>query len=441
MKGIVINVGLRQSFIGSFLLRLVSLAAGFAGSVVLARTLGADDYGIYAYIFSIVTILAIPAQVGMPTLIVRETAKARALEQWPIMKGVWYWAARMILAISFILAIGGLAVGLLWRDQMGDEYFYTLIGGLILVPIMAIGQCRDAALRGLRQIIKGQLADSVIRPLLLSILVGGLPLIFAVSISPSSAMMLHVLAAMIAFFVGFTLFYLFKPKELSSAQIDYSQSRHWLKSLLPLGLIGALQIVSAQTDIIMLGILREEKEVGIYKVVVSGAALTLFGIQLVNTVIGPRLAEYYAKSDLVKLQKIVTLGSALTVVITVPAVFVLVFWGDVVLYHVFGSEYSEGYIPLTILVVAQLVNAFFGPVGMLLNMSGHERYSVYWLIAAASANVILNFILIPSSGMTGAAFASLVSICIWNIGFWITAKVKTGIDGSVLSILNGFLVR
>ena len=441
MKTAAINPGIRRSVIGTFLLRLVSLAAGLAGSVVLARTLGADGYGIYAYIFSIVTVMAIPAQVGMPTLIVRETARARTLEQWSRMKGVWYWAARMILVISLFLAIVGLTIGFLWRNQMGDEYFYTLIGGLVLVPIMAIGQCRDAALRGLRQIVKGQLADSVIRPLLLAVFVGGLPLVFVVSITPSSAMMLHVLSALIAFFVGFALLYIFKPRELVYAQIDYSQSRYWVKSLLPLGMIGALQIVSSQTDIIMLGILREENEVGIYKVVVSGAALTLFGIQLVNTVISPRLAEYYAKSDLVNLQKIVTLGSALTVVITVPAVLVLIFWGDLVLYYIFGSEYAEGYLPLTILVAAQLVNAFLGPVGMLLNMCGYEKYSVFWLVVATLANVILNLILIPRVGMTGAALASLVSILIWNLGFWITAKIKIGVDGSVLSIFKIYYDR
>ena len=36
--------------------------------VLLARTLGPEGYGVYAFFFALVSFLAIPAQIGMPNL-------------------------------------------------------------------------------------------------------------------------------------------------------------------------------------------------------------------------------------------------------------------------------------------------------------------------------------------------------------------------------------
>jgi O-antigen/teichoic acid export membrane protein len=46
--------------------------------VLLARMLGAEGYGIYAYAFALVTLLAMPAKAGLPQLVVRETARGVA---------------------------------------------------------------------------------------------------------------------------------------------------------------------------------------------------------------------------------------------------------------------------------------------------------------------------------------------------------------------------
>src|SRR5690606_22963194 len=130
--------------------RVVALGSTMATSVVLARALGPSAFGTYAYVFAIVTLLALPSQVGIPTLLVRETAKAQAEEAWPRLKGLWAWATRTIVLTSAGLAIVAGVVVVLRGDRMGHDLRWTLVAGLILVPLIALGNARGAALNGLR---------------------------------------------------------------------------------------------------------------------------------------------------------------------------------------------------------------------------------------------------------------------------------------------------
>lgn len=64
--------------------RLLALGLG----VVLARGLGTEGYGIYAYAFALMTLLMVFADLGMPTLLMREVAANQASHDWPRLHGV-----------------------------------------------------------------------------------------------------------------------------------------------------------------------------------------------------------------------------------------------------------------------------------------------------------------------------------------------------------------
>ncbi len=85
-------------------LKVIFTVLSFLFAVVFARLLGAEGYGIYAY--ALFSLLALPAQAGMPNLIVRETAKGVAQNRPDLIKGVWNWSGRITAVFSFILAVG-----------------------------------------------------------------------------------------------------------------------------------------------------------------------------------------------------------------------------------------------------------------------------------------------------------------------------------------------
>ena len=118
----------------SLAIKLLSTAMALVLASVLARLSGPEGFGIYSFVLALVTILAIPAQLGLPNLMVRETAKAQAAERWDTMKGLWRWSNLLALAISMaLIMLGGLAAWLL-AEQQGAEQVATPWWGLLLIP-------------------------------------------------------------------------------------------------------------------------------------------------------------------------------------------------------------------------------------------------------------------------------------------------------------------
>ena len=98
----------------------------------------------------------------------------------------------------------------------------------------------------------------------------------------------------------------------------------------------------------------------------------------------------------------------------------------------FGEGFSVGRWALMILVLGQLVNAGMGPVGHLMNLTGHGRQSAVVYGTAAGVNVILNLLLIPRMGLEGAAVATAFSMVLWNLWLFVLVQRKVGIHSFFL---------
>lgn len=420
---------------GTFLVKVLSVGATFLCSVLLARTLGVENFGIYSYVLAIVSLLALPAQAGMPTLILRETARAKALADWPKMKGIWLWSGSTVLTISFVVYFFVIVMKkTFFKDAMSGFEYSILSFGLLMSLLVAMGNVRGAALRGLGLIIQGQLPESLIRPSLLAILLL-ITIWLKVSINPTYAMALHLIAAMIAFFFGTWLLFKARPKELKQAKPTF-QSKAWLFTILPLAMMTGMQSLSGQVDILMLGFLSTVSAVGAYKVVVSGAALAIFGLQVVGMVITPKFASAYAKENYKEMQRIASIGSLLSFIMTLPVVIVFYYFGIEILSFIYGNEYSVGYRALVIISIGQAINAFFGSSIAILTMSGNEKFVINGMFLSVAINIILNIVLIPGLGIDGAAIGVAVSMLVWNLYLWSSIKKQISIDCTFISFIS-----
>ncbi|MEX0729493.1 MAG: flippase [Aquisalimonadaceae bacterium] len=420
---------------GSLTVKLAGTLLAVLVAIILARALGPDGYGIYALVYAVVTLLAIPAQLGLPELMVRETAKAHAREQWGVLRGLWRWGTASVFVFSIILLCLGLAGIWIIGERLGVQQQATFLFGLFLVPLVALGNLRGAALKGLRRVVLGQLPQNILRPgLLILFLMAVLVLFPSAPFTPAHAMALHAVAAVIAFGVGAWILWNARPNELKNRPLPVYIPREWFGAAFPLALIAGIHLINQHTDILMIGIFCSMEEVGIYKVVVTGATLVAFGLQAVNVMVAPYFARLHTQGELVKLQRLVTLSARAILALAIPVVALFLFKGDVVLGLVFGEEYAVGHSALAILALGQLVNAATGSVGTLLNMTGHERDTMRGLAVAAVANVLLNLALIPAFGIVGAAFATAISLVLWNFLLWWFVRNRLGIESMAFGI-------
>lgn len=424
--------GLARTGLGSLAVRVASLGLGFAVTVVLARVLDVEGFGIYSYVIALVSLLVIPAKFGLPSLVVREVASAQATGDWARLRGIIRWSNRMAAGFALVLAIVGGVLALAFAGGFEAVGLATFAWGLALVPLMVLGDLRGAALRGLHYPVRGQLPEHVLRPGFLALLCGVFSLA-AWQIGPDSAMALHVLAALLAFAIGAFLFQRVRPAGMRSAVPAYQHSV-WLRAAVPLALAGSMQVLMRYTDILMLGIFQPVAEVGIYRAVTQTSTLVCLGLTAVTLVVAPRFSALHARGDLVKVQQLATWGSRTALALAVPVSAIFLVLGEDLLQLFFGAAFSAGHLSLSLLVFGQLVNAAFGSTVALLNMTGHETRAARGAAIAAAINIALNLLLIPRFGAPGAAAATSISVTVWNIILWFEVRRYLGVDCAAIPL-------
>ncbi len=195
-----------------------------------------------------------------------------------------------------------------------------------------------------------------------------------------------------------------------------------------------MYLIKSRTDIIMLGAFQGAEAVGIYFAVSRGAQLIDFVTNAANNVLGPNIASLYAEGKSEQIQRILIKSSRTVSLTSLPIIIGLVVFGSWYL-SLFGSEFSQGTKALIILCVGQIVNVVTGSVGLLLNMTGNERYTSISRGGSTILNIILNALLIPHWGLEGAAIATASSSILINIENTIWVRKKLGIHCSVFGKL------
>lgn len=395
--------------------------------MALARFLSPEGFGLYGFIMASVAILTVPAAFGMPSLIVRETARSltenRPIRIWKL----WSWASR----VGVIASVGAIAIGIPWalvNVEAGQLRVWAWGGALL--PVLVFSYLRSAAIRGLGHTLLGQIPETLLRPTATVIIV----LIYAYFVGPQFDTEFAMIASLCGTFISFVagLFILLQvapvrpSNKISSTAPELQKS--WFFAALTMGLANGVQVLGANTDILFLGVLTTNAEVGLYKIALSGGSLVVFGFQAVNTVMMPQVAAQYHSGDIQALKSAIRYAARLVFIFTLFTVLALLVFGQSLIVILFGSSYAGAYSTLLIIGAGHLASALFGSVVMLLSMTGHERETLIGAIAFAIMNIILNSVLVPIFGPEGAASATAASLIALNFYLWVIVRRKLGVN-------------
>lgn len=421
----------RGSFAG-LAARVAAILSGLLSAVVLARVLEPSGYGIYSYVFAIITVVMIPVHMGLPTLILRETARANAAEDWSLLRGIWRWAG-CVISGGAALAVCGIIIWLFVVERdMAAAQRSTLLWGLPLIPLMALSAARASALSGLRLPVRSHLTDQVLRPVVLSALLLA-ALGVGVLVDPARAMMFHSIAAVLAFAAGAALLAQARPAPMREPGPLRMKHRAWAMAVLPLSALSAVQVVNESADLIMLGIFRTDTEVGLYRIAVSSASLAAIGLTAMGMVLAGHIAHALAQKDYEALQRMLSAAALASTAVTTMVLVGFALVGEPMLRLIFGAEYTGAYPALIVLIVAQFVNGFFGMNAAVLNLAGLERRTLIAFAISVGVNIALNLALIPQFGGMGAAIATLSSTTTWNVLCWLFVRSQFELDTTFLS--------
>lgn len=204
----------------------------------------------------------------------------------------------------------------------------------------------------------------------------------------------------------------------------FSKKRIFFSSV-PMMFSGLMGFLISWTDVLMLGAMSTEESVGIYNVAFKIGMFVLIIIASINIITGPKIAEFFVNKDIENLKKMVQKSTQFVTLISLPIVFVMVFFSEFLL-QFFGKSYSAGSFVLIIIAISTFISAMSGNVDQILNLTDNRKLLFKINFFTLVINIVLNYILIPVFDINGSAIASMISIIILNLTCVYFIKKKLG---------------
>ena len=327
-----------------------------------------------------------------------------------------------------VLPVGLLSlIALLWSAPLiagsvfGKPELAPLIRALGLgVPFMSLRTVLLAATRAVKVIkytvvsLAAQAVSALVLAIpLLALGVGSQAIAFSYVAS-------HVLGA------GLALYFYLQAIPIKERSFEKHSLRQMVKFSLPLSLNNWMHFANERTEVFFLGLLPGAVDVGIYNMAWRVAGLELVFVESLNQILAPfasDLSHRQAHGQLETLYK-ATAKWSFTGAFMLFLIFAL--FSERIM-NVFDPAFVAGSGVLVAVGFAQLINTATGPCGTVLVMSGRSDLSLLNTIALFAISITLDWLLIPSYGLVGAAVAgtlAIVSINLLRIAeVWLTLRI------------------
>jgi len=399
---------------------MFTAAAGCFFKIYLARTLGPEPLGVYALGMSIVAFLGLFNAAGLPTAAARFVAEYCARREFARLGGflrsglALLSGGNLLLGATVVLAGPWVAVHFYHSPALRSYLWAFALIMLFSVLSAFLGQVmagyRDVARRTVITHFIGTPANMVLAVLLISLGFG-----------LGGYLVAQVLSAFLVLALMLVSVWRMTPGEARSAgRFAQVERRVATFSAAAFGL-AALDFALAQTDKIVLGYYLAPKQVGIYAVAMAVVGFVAIALQSVNQIFSPMIAELHAVSSQILLQRLYATLTKWIVILTIPLALTIVVFARPLM-EIFGPAFEPGAEALVIGALGQLINCAVGSVGFLLLMSGQQIQMIKIQAANSALLIGLSLFLVPRFGMTGAAWASAITVSTTNL--WSLVAVR-----------------
>jgi O-antigen/teichoic acid export membrane protein len=419
----------------SFVINAASMAILYLSQFLLARMMKVEQYGVYVYSLSWLTILLLLGNLGLDAAALRYIPQYVSRGEWGYCRGIIKRSFQIVFPVSLMLLLGGWSVILINRSHLTEE---NLIGALLIgmaaLPLWTAIRLTQGILQAFKRPGLSQFLDGMLSPLLLLSMLG-LAITLNISISAQIVMAVFAVSCAVVLVVGVAWLRRYvMPAQVKTADGEY-KTREWLTFSIPMLMIAGTYVIMNNTDVIMIGMMKDTAQAGIYSAATRLAALVSVSLVFVNMVLTPYISEYFYNDRREDLQHFISLSARIVALFAVPMFFILMIYGKHLL-GLFGGEFKNGYHSLMILICGQLVNVLSGSVGYIMIMTGRQKQAAYVLAATAALNIILNLILIPPFGIEGAAVATAVALIAWNVVLVVYIRNRINLNSTIFSAMK-----
>ena len=426
---------LRGSFF-NFLNVLVSRGLGLIFTIIVARLLQPELFGVYSLTLSVTLLVLTAADFGLASTLVRYVSEAlgkkdekKARSYFKFLLKYRFFAAFLFSLALFIFA-KPLAVYFFKKPELvmplQVSSFYLFFSSLLdFVSFLFF------ALKRVEYVTVKEAIFQVLRLILAPVAILLLTLKFKV-VGVLAAMAFSTLAALIF------SFFILNKKFISvtkgpTVTIDRKRVLRFALMLTIMGLSGMFIVYA---DSIILGALLPIQYVGFYRTaitIVDGIA----GLIVMGFVVFPFLTQLRGKKFASAFSKIFHFSA----LISIPLCFGLALTASPFIAVLFGKEYLPASLPLYLLSFLIFEMATLSYFMIAFQAKERLKEPIIIIIVATILNVVLNYVLIRyfasfriDLGMLGAAIATVSTRYISAIAIWILAVKKLKLEIKTESI-------
>lgn len=375
--------------------RVVRLGFALLISILLARHIGPERFGILQYALSLVGLFSLISTLGLDAIVVRELVKR------PDDTASLLGTAFILKVFGTLLTFGALAIAISLINVQHNELVLVLFIALGIVPqlfkvIDYYFQAKVLVKYNSYSYITASIGGFFL------ILVG---IIINASLSYFAAQLLceSLFAA-----IGLSIFYQYYEGSIRSWRFNRELAISLIKESWPLLFSMALVSVYVNTDKLMIRYFLGDEATGIYAV----AAKLSEGWYFIPSVIVSSLFPAIIKarqSDVAhyhkRIQNLYDLMVLIAVFIAIPMTFIstwLVTW-------LYGIAYQNAG-PILMIHIWSGIFVFLGVAsGRWMIIEGYTKKLFFRTLLAVFVNICMNFLLIPAYNIKGAALATLIA--------------------------------
>lgn len=404
---------LTQKSFSVLIIRSFGVLLLFGFTLFITNFYSAENVGRYDFVRSTLMVLGGISLMGTNQSIIYYSGLLNARKSIESIRSIYSKMLKIIFTLSLII-LGFFMI--FFNESIINDIFknresYSLILKTILTLVFfAVTMLNIDTIRALKKTILSEMYRSMFRYLPV--------FIFAIILLKTNNEELLVEVYLLGFlllslFSSISVYILFKKIDKPNDKSESFTITEIFKTSSPMALSAIAYFIMQSIDIIILSIYEGFDQIAYYSVSVKLAMLTTLALMSVNIVIAPRIAEIYENQKMQKLQMLIKHSTRIIFLISICVLSVLFFFSEEIL-GLFGQGYVIANNALLFLLAAQFFNAVSGPGAIYLNMTGRQKTLNKILVSALIINISLNFYLIPTQGINGAAIATLASLIIWN---------------------------
>ncbi|VVC02177.1 Polysaccharide biosynthesis protein [uncultured archaeon] len=397
---------------GTVVAKLVS----FAYIIYVARAFSQEDVGLFYLSFSVVTLLGIWHDFGLPAALHRYVPFYEGKGEGRKAKDL----LKLSYAVNIVSGIALAAGFWLLADYVAALYSNPLLANAIRLlstyslfsSIFAISTTylQSRADIGASQIL-GNLQNFLRLALVILFFQVYGPSLFSLSISFVLTFVIGAVAA-IPFLKKST-------EDLPDGKQGLSGAEVW-REIVPFGimltLLQSFWIIISSSDRVILGYLGgaagTNEMIAVYSLATQLALVLMVFPSAIGAIFLPVISRLIAKNDHGAVRSVMETSQSWMLFISIPVAVVMIAFSGEMLSGFYGSSYRVGASTLAIFVAGLLFSILTYTVSYGLAAMRLVKIELKVAFVAGAANIILNILLIPHMGIEGAALASAISFFI-----------------------------